>query len=68
MPQPLSVFGCVVKAKFIFTQKYLDNKDNRPQRTRESQDKLAFFVSSALARRHNGRVYGIRKAIYIRHI
>ena len=33
----------VAMMHFIFTQKYLDNKDNRPQRTRESQDKLAFL-------------------------
>ena len=33
----------VATMHFIFTQKYLDNKDNRPQRTCESLDKLAFF-------------------------
>ena len=33
----------VAMMHFIFTQKYLDNKDNRPQRTCESLDKLAFF-------------------------
>ena len=30
---------------FIFAQKYLDNRDNRPQNTCVSVDKLCFYLS-----------------------
>ena len=36
----------VAPMHFIFAKKYLDNRDNRPQNTCVSSDKLGFFFLS----------------------
>ena len=40
------VFSLQREMDFIFTNKYLDNRDNRPWNTFVSSDKLGFFFLS----------------------
>ena len=66
-----------VQPRLLYLSTSLDNLINLKQvflfvrrelRWQGNPQIFPFFVSSVLARIHNGRAYGIRKALYIRHI